>query len=60
MARRPDFTLEKPFSEEQLAEIRRNFAMLSTSSLLQAYSEALERCQLTRDRRPIRRGIFRF
>jgi hypothetical protein len=52
MAKGPDFSPEKPFSGEQLAEIRRNFAMLSTSSLQQAYSEALERCRLGRDGRP--------
>ena len=52
MAKRPDFTPEKPFSAEQLSQIRRNFALLSTSSLQQAYLEALERCRLGRDGRP--------
>jgi len=52
MANRPDFTPEKPFSAQQLSEIRRNFAMLSTASLQQAYSEALERCKLKRDGGP--------
>lgn len=37
---RPDFTPEKPFTPKELAEIRRNFAMLSPSSLQTAYSEA--------------------
>jgi hypothetical protein len=52
MANMPDFTPEKPFTEEQLSEIRRNFAMLSKPSLETAYTEALERCKLTRDGRP--------
>jgi hypothetical protein len=52
MANRPDYTPEKPYTDQQLSEIRRNFAMLSTSSLQQAYSEALERCKLARDGRP--------
>jgi hypothetical protein len=37
MAKRPDFTPEKPFTAEQLSEIRRNFALLSTPSLQTAY-----------------------
>jgi len=40
MAKRPDFTPEKPFTAEQLSEIRRNFALLSPSSLQTAYAEA--------------------
>jgi hypothetical protein len=52
MARSPDFSREKPFTPEQLSEIPRNFAMLSRSSLQKAYSEALERCRLTRNGRP--------
>jgi hypothetical protein len=52
MAKRNDFTPEKPYSAEQLSEIRRNFALLSVSSLQTAYSEALERCQLGKDGRP--------
>jgi hypothetical protein len=43
MAKRTDYTPEKPFSAEQLSEIRRNFALLSLSSLQTAYSEALEK-----------------
>ena len=52
MAKRPDYTPEKPFTEEQLSEIRRNFSLLSTPSLQTAYTEALERCRLGRDGRP--------
>ena len=52
MANRPDYSPEKPFTEEQLSEIRRNFSRLSTPSLQTAYTEALERCRLTRDGRP--------
>jgi hypothetical protein len=52
MANRPDFTPEKPYTPEQLSEIRRNFAMLSKPSLQTAYAEALERCKLARDGRP--------
>jgi hypothetical protein len=52
MANRPDYTPEKPFTEEQLSEIRRNFAMLTKPSLQTAYAEALERCKLARDGRP--------
>jgi hypothetical protein len=52
MAKRPDFTPEKPFTAEQLSEIRRNFALFSTPSLQTAYAEALERCRLGRDGRP--------
>ena len=33
MAKRPDYTPEKPYTPEQLSEIRRNFAMLSKASL---------------------------
>jgi hypothetical protein len=51
MAKRPDFRPEKPFSAEQLSEIRRNFALLSASSLQTAYTEAWERCRLGRDGR---------
>jgi hypothetical protein len=52
MAKRPDFTPEKPFTAKQLSEIRRKFALLSTPSLQTAYAEALERCRLGRDGRP--------
>jgi hypothetical protein len=52
MADRPDFTPEKPFTAEQLSEIRRKFALLSTPSLQTAYTGALERCRLGRDGRP--------
>ena len=52
MAKRPDLTPEKPYTEEQLSEIRRNFAMLSRPSLQTAYTEAWERCKLARDGRP--------
>src|SRR3974377_602455 len=54
MAKRPDFTPEKPFTEEQLSEIRRNFARLSTPSLQTAYTEARGRGRLARDGRPPR------
>lgn len=52
MAKRPDFTPEKPYSTEQLSEIRRNFAIMSKPSLETAYTEALERCRLAKDGRP--------
>jgi hypothetical protein len=52
MAKRPDYAPEKPYTPEQLSEIRRNFAMLSKPSLQTAYAEALERCKLARDGRP--------
>ena len=51
MAKRPDFTPEKPYTEQQLSEIRRNFAMLSKPSLETLYMEAWERCKLARDGR---------
>jgi hypothetical protein len=54
MANGQAYTLEKPFTLEQLSEIRRNFALLSTPSLQTAYTEALERCRLGRDGRPPR------
>jgi hypothetical protein len=47
-----DFTPEQPFTSQRLSEIRRNFAMLSTPSLQQAYTEAWERCKLDRRGRP--------
>jgi FMN phosphatase YigB (HAD superfamily) len=47
MARRPQFRPEKQFTEEQLAEIRRNFAMLSNSSRRHT-RRRLERCGLGR------------
>jgi hypothetical protein len=43
MAKRLDYTPEKPYTPEQLSEIRCNFAMLSKPSLQTAYSEALVR-----------------
>jgi hypothetical protein len=46
------FTPEKPYTREQLSEIRRNFAMLAKPSLETAYAEALERCKLAKDGRP--------
>jgi hypothetical protein len=52
MANLADCTPEKPFNDKQLSEIRRNFSLLSTSSLQGAYTEALERCRLGRDGRP--------
>ena len=52
LAKMIDFTPEKPFTAEQLSEIRRNFSRLSTPSLQTAYTEALERCRLGRDGRP--------
>jgi hypothetical protein len=52
MAKMPGFTPKKPFTAEQLSEIRRKFALLSTPSLQTAYTEALERCRLGRDGRP--------
>jgi hypothetical protein len=39
MAKRPDYTPEKPFTQEQLSEMRRNFSLLSTPSLQTAYTE---------------------
>jgi hypothetical protein len=48
MANRPDFTPDEVLSVQQLAEVRQGFARLSTPSLQQAYSEALERCKLER------------
>jgi hypothetical protein len=54
MAKWPDFAPEKPYMPEQLSEIRRDFALLSVSSLQKAYSEALERCGLGRDGRATR------
>jgi hypothetical protein len=50
--RSTDFAPEQPFSAEQLSKIRRNFAMLSTSSLQTAYTEAWERCKLDRMGKP--------
>jgi hypothetical protein len=48
MAHRPDFSPDQVLTTEQLAEVRRNFAMMSLPSLQTAYSEALERCKLDR------------
>ena len=48
MAERPDFSPDEVLSRERLVEVRQNFAKLSTPSLQQAYSEALERCKLDR------------
>jgi hypothetical protein len=48
MASSPDFSPDQVMSPEQLQEVRQNFAKLSTPSLQQAYSEALERCKLDR------------
>jgi hypothetical protein len=48
MAVRPDFSPDEVLSRERLMEVRQNFAKLSTPSLQQAYSEALERCKLGR------------
>ena len=48
MVERPDFSPDEVLSQEQLADVRRNFARLSIPSLQQAYSEALERCKLDR------------
>lgn len=52
MAKRPDFAPERPLSAEQLADMRRKFALLSTPSLQHAYAEAHDRCKLGRDGRP--------
>ena len=43
-----DFSPDQVLSQEQLAEVRQNFAKLSVPSLQQAYTEALERCRLDR------------
>jgi hypothetical protein len=59
MEKSPDYTLEKPFTEEQLSEIRRNFTLLSTASLQQAYSEALKRCRLGQTAGHQKRNISR-
>jgi hypothetical protein len=48
MTDRPDFSPDEVLSEEQLAQLRLNYAKLSVPSLQQAYSEALERCKLDR------------
>jgi hypothetical protein len=48
MANRPDFTPDATLTEEQLVELRQQYARLSTPSLQQAYTEALERCKLDR------------
>jgi hypothetical protein len=48
MAKRTDFSPDAPLSAEQLVELRQQYAKLSTSSLQQAYREALERCKLDR------------
>lgn len=52
MAKRPDFTPAHPVSTQQLADMRRKFALVSTPSLQHAYAEAHERCKLGRDGRP--------
>ena len=46
MTGRPDFSPDKPLSAEELAEVRRRYAQLSTPSLQTTYSEAWERCKL--------------
>jgi hypothetical protein len=51
MAKRPDFTRDSPLSPEALAELRRRYAMLSTSSPEQVYSDAWERCKIERNGR---------
>jgi hypothetical protein len=48
MAKRTDFSPDPPLTAEQLVELRQQYARLSTSSLQQAYNEALERCKLDR------------
>jgi hypothetical protein len=48
LAKRRDFPPDQVLSVKQLLEVRQGFAKLSTSSLQQAYSEALERCKLDR------------
>jgi hypothetical protein len=60
MAKRPDHAPENLYTPEQLSEIRRNFALLSTASLQTAYSEALEGAAFRKTAGHQRRSIFRY
>ena len=57
MAKRLDIP-DVPLTPEALAELRQRYAMLSTPSLQQVYSDALERCKLDRSGRPPRAEQF--
>ena len=46
MAQRSDPSADVPLTPQELADVRKRYAMLSDSGLQQAYSEALARCRL--------------
>ena len=46
MARRPDPLPDSPLSTTDLAELRRQYMMLSPTTLETVYSDAWERCKL--------------
>ena len=49
MGRRPDYPADRPLSPEQLADLRRQFAKLSLTSLYDAYHAAWLRCKVERN-----------
>lgn len=51
MARRPDRLPDAPLSPDVLAELRRQYAMLSVPSLETVYGDAWQRCKLERNGR---------
>ena len=49
MAKRPDFTPDRPLRADQLEELRQMFAKLSPDGLAAAYNAAWQRCKLERN-----------
>jgi hypothetical protein len=54
MAKRPDFTPDRPMTPDELAALRLRLSRMSPTALLDAYFAAWTRCKMERDGKPPR------
>lgn len=52
LAKRPDFSPDRPLSAQQLDELRQRFSRMSMTGLYDAYHAAWTRCKMERDGKP--------
>ena len=52
MAKRPDFTPDRPMTPDELAAFRLRLSRMSPTALLDAYFAAWTRCKMERDGKP--------
>jgi len=57
MANRPTEELDRPFSRQEVAELRQRLAKLAPSTVIDEYHRVYEKCRIDGDRLPMAKSV---